>query len=92
MADKIVAEYLEFKDCPSIDGLILKDISHEEWREYEHGGQVFRIICPIALYYREGGTTHRVVDHCGVSHCHPIPGNGCALRWYNGKNQSPVKF
>jgi hypothetical protein len=92
MSESKLVEYTAFKDCPPIDGLLLKDISHEEWREYEHGGQVFRIDSPVALYYREGGTTHRVVDHLGVSHCHPIPGNGCALRWFNGFRKPPVHF
>ncbi|MFA5376523.1 MAG: hypothetical protein WC455_12325 [Dehalococcoidia bacterium] len=70
----------------------IRDISHEVWREYEHGGVVFRINCPIALIIRKGGTTHRVVDVANVSHCHPQPGNGCALRWFNGDQVNPVKF
>jgi hypothetical protein len=40
----------------------VKDISHELWREYEHGGYVHRINAPVALVYRTDGTTHRVID------------------------------
>ena len=80
---------LTFKDCVEIDGLIIKNISNEEWREYEHGGSIFRISNPVALYIRTGGTTHRIIDDNGISHCHPIPGRGCALRW---KGDPPVSF
>lgn len=83
---------MEFTDCPDVEGLIRKNISHETWREYEHGGQVFRIEEPVALYMRLGGTTHRIVDKKGISHCHPIPGNGCALRWKNPDGETPVTF
>lgn len=70
----------------------IKDISHEKWRSYTHGGHEFLINNPVALIIRNGGTTHRVVDVYNVSHCHPIPGNGCGLKWYNGENEAAVKF
>ena len=70
----------------------VSDISHELWREYEHGGCTYRIDNPLVLVSRKGGTTHRVVDCYNVTHCHPIPGNGCALRWFNGTNNNPVNF
>lgn len=62
--------------------LIKKDISNEIWREYDFGGRVYRIEKPLELYFRDGGTTHRIVTADGVAHCVPAPGvNGCALRW-----------
>lgn len=58
----------------------MKDISVEEWREYDFGARVYRIEAPQKLYI--GATTHRVVDATGVVHCLPAPGyHGCVLRW-----------
>jgi hypothetical protein len=58
------------------------DISSEAWREYDFSGRVYRIENPKTLYIREGGTTHRVVDADGITHCIPAPGvDGCVLRW-----------
>ena len=63
-----------------------RDISVEEWREYDFGGRVYRITRPKALYI--GTTTHRVLDHEGTIHCVPAPGyHGCVLRW-----KGPVIF
>ncbi len=74
--------------------LSLKD---EHWREYEflvEGDdqlRVYRIEKPVALYYRIGGTTHRVVDEDGVTHCVPTVGYlGCVLRWK--AEPDPVSF
>lgn len=54
----------------------------ERWREYDFGGRVYRIDNPATVYFRKGGSTHRVVDANGISHCVPAPGvNGCVLRW-----------
>lgn len=59
----------------------------EEWREYDFGRRVYRIDKPVTLWTRPGGTTHRVLDSEGVTHCVPAPGQfGCALRW-NGVTQ-----
>lgn len=67
------------------------DISDETYREYDFGGRTYRIDNPKQLYYRSGGSTHRVVDASGVTHCVPAPGvGGCALRWYAPSN--PVSF
>jgi len=58
------------------------DISSEEYREYDFGGRVYVIPKPKTLYVRPGGSTHRVVDASGITHCLPAPGvNGCVLRW-----------
>jgi hypothetical protein len=58
------------------------DISDEKWREYDFNGRTYRIEGPVELYLRVGGTTHRVVDRNGVTHCVPMPGVGdCVLRW-----------
>lgn len=62
------------------DKMEAKDISSEEWREYDFGGRVYRILAPRELYV--GTTTHRVVDLAGITHCVPAPGQvGCVLRW-----------
>jgi hypothetical protein len=62
--------------------LIEQDLTVEEWREYDFGGRVYRIESPTKLFTRVGGTTHRVLDAKGVTHCVPVPGEkGCALRW-----------
>lgn len=57
-----------------------KDISVEEWREYDFVGRVYRIERPQKLWV--GTTTHRVLDIVGIVHCVPAPGyHGCVLRW-----------
>jgi hypothetical protein len=62
--------------------LIEKDLTVELWREYDFGGRVYRIEKPQKLFFREGGSTHRVVTADGVAHCVPAPGvDGCVLRW-----------
>lgn len=67
------------------------DLSDEEWREYDFQGRVYRIEKPVALYVRPNGTTHRVVDAAGVTHCLPAPGQlGCVLRWFSPTK--PVSF
>ena len=73
-----------------IPGLVgPKDLTVEYYREYDFldpngNARVYRITDPVAFYYREGGSTHRVVDQEGVVHCVPAPGvNGCVLRWKN---------
>jgi hypothetical protein len=69
------------------------DISRELWREYDWGGRVYRISNPVSLYYRPGGTTHRVVDDDLIVHCVPAPGvMGCVLRWRNADTDKPVHF
>lgn len=70
------------------------DLSDEEYREYEFGPADRRITYVIAspkqLYYRVGGTTHRVVDHKGITHCVPAPidGGTTVLRWKSSKGVS----
>ena len=67
--------------------LIEKNLKGTElWREYEFGTSAdrftYRILAPVTLWYHEGGTTHRVLDSEGVTHCVPAPGqNLCILRW-----------
>jgi len=77
--------------------LLKKDITAEQWREYEFGktGEriVYRIKNPVTLFYREGGTTHRVLDSNGVVHCLPVPGEkGCVLSWKNKPEFEPCRF
>jgi hypothetical protein len=68
------------------------DVSDEQWREYEweDAGQrhTYRINNPQRLFFRERGTTHRIVDKDKVVHCVPAPGvRGCVLRWYSPNGQ-----
>lgn len=68
----------------------IRDLSSEEWREYEFGGTCVRIEYPARLYLKDGSQFHRVVDIAGVTHCVPAPGQfGCVLRW---KSNPPVSF
>lgn len=77
---------VRFEHLKKVDGLEGPfDITGCEWREYEFLDKVYRIEKPVALYYHKGGTTHRVVDNRGVTHCVPSPENQsipCVLRWY----------
>jgi hypothetical protein len=67
-----------------------RDLTSEQWREYDFGGRVYRIENPKILYFRCGGETHRVVDENGVTHCLPAPGEkGCMIRW---KADPPASF
>ena len=69
------------------------DASTEAWREYDFGDRVYRINNPVTVFYRAGGSTHRVVDTTGVVHCVPAPGvNGCVLRWQNRDTSVPVNW
>ena len=73
--------------------LVKRDISQEEWREYDFGGRTYRIEFPETLYFRPGGETNRVVDSDGVVHCVPFPGvRGCVLRWKNKAGEPEVVF
>jgi hypothetical protein len=68
----------------NIDKVELKQesLNMELWREYDFSGRVYRLDNPQRLYYRSGGTTHRVIDKDGIAHCLPAPGEkGCVLRW-----------
>jgi hypothetical protein len=68
-----------------------KDISVEQWREYDFGGRVYRIDAPQRLWI--GTTTHRVQDGSGLVHCVPAPGqSGCVLRWQPRDISKPVQF
>lgn len=77
----------------SANNLVKGSLASEAWREYDFGGRVYRIDNPRWLYYRQGGSTHRVVDGKGVVHCVPGPGyHGCSLRWQNRPGLKPVQF
>lgn len=68
-----------------------KDITTEEYREYDFNGRIYTIYSPKTLYV--GTTTHRVVDSADVVHCVPAPGfQGCVLRWKNKNVAEPVNF
>jgi len=67
------------------------DLFHEQWREYDYSGRVYRIDTPRRLWI--GATTHRVQDATGLVHCVPAPGfHGCALRWQPRDPNDPVQF
>ncbi len=83
---------IKFDDLPNILGLELRDISCEEYREYDFGDRVYRINNPIGLYYRAGGSTHRIVDSHGTSHLAPFPGEHTVIRWLNWDPSVPVNF
>lgn len=69
------------------------DLTDEVWREYDFGGRVYVIKSPVRLYFRPGGTTHRVLDANGIVHCVPAPGErGCVLRWLTAPGKPPVAF
>jgi hypothetical protein len=81
------------KTVTPVVGLIEKNLSTEAWREYDFGGRTYRITFPCKLFYREGGSTHRVVTSDGVVHCVPAPGvMGCVLRWMNHDPDNPCNF
>lgn len=69
------------------------DITTELWREYEYGGQTYRIDEPLALFDHEACTTHRVLTADGVIHVVPVPGaHGCVLRRLNKDLSNPCEF
>lgn len=77
----------------SEEALNERDISCEEYREYEFGGTTYRVCKPLRLFYRSGGSTHRVLDSEGVVHCVPAPGvKDCVLRWMPKDRSKPVAF
>ena len=68
-----------------------QDLTQEEYREYDFGGRVYRIVAPWTLIV--GTTTHRVLDSHGIVHCVPAPGyHGCVLRWSPKDVTKPVQF
>ena len=70
-----------------------RDLRHEKWREYHFGATTYKIDNPQTLFFREGGTTHRVLTLDGVVHCVPAPGCcGCVLRWMPVDPSKPVEF
>lgn len=55
---------------------------HEQWRRYNWGERIYQIDRPIWVWYREGGSTHRVVDQDGIVHIVPGPGyRGCVITY-----------
>ncbi len=68
-------------------------LADEVWREYDFGGRIYRVNGPTEVYWRKGGSTHRVVDSEGVVHCVPAPGVvGCVLRWKTRDPNNPVQW
>jgi hypothetical protein len=70
-----------------------RDISVEQWREIITDGNVYRIDNPMKLITRAGGSTHRVVDDKGITHCYPAPETGKSIiRWLAKDSDKPVAF
>lgn len=66
-----------------------KDLTKEQWREYDFGGRSYRID-GVTLWI--GETTHRIWDGV-VVHCVPAPGVGdCVLRWKPKDAADPIQF
>lgn len=73
--------------------MIEGDLSDEQYREYDFGGRTYRIDNPVRLYFKKGGSTHRVLDQEGVVHCVPSVGcGGTVLRWRPKPGTNPVAF
>ncbi len=77
--------------------ITLRDLADYLWREYEWitdgVTRIYRIESPVALYSREGGETHRILDAAGVVHIVPAPGcHGCVLRYKKADGAEPVTF
>lgn len=71
------------------------DLTDELWREYMWEGrkEPVRIMEPVELVTRVGGTTHRVVDSKGEVTCVPTVGErGCFLKWKPKEGFNPVQF
>jgi hypothetical protein len=76
-----------------MNDLVEKSLEKELYREYDFCDRLYKIDKPVKLFYREGGSTHRVVDRENVVHCLPAPGfNGCVLRWKGMDEKNPVQF
>lgn len=88
---------MTFGELTVVDGLLGPfDVSTERYREYywPETGQSYRINDPVALYRREGGTTHRVVDITGMVHCVPCGKDhpNTIIRWLNKDLSVPVNW
>jgi hypothetical protein len=85
-----------FRYMQAVDGLIGPlDVSSELWREYQQAdGSIYRIWHPVALYRRDGGTTHRIVDVYGVVHAVPCGSlhPNVIIRWQNHDVFNPVNW
>lgn len=87
---------IDFDQLAKVEGLAGPlDLRAERYREYVKLStlEVYRIDRPIALYYRDGGSTHRVVDARGMVHCVPFGHDaGFILRWKALEGFDPVSF
>ena len=87
---------ITFASLKPVNGLIGPlDLTTEEYREYvQPDGFTYRIDSPVALYRRDGGATHRVVDAAGVVHCVPCGAlhPNTVIRWKNREEEHPVSW
>lgn len=76
------------------DTYFTKDISEELYREVVlPTGDVYRIDNPKTLVTRIGGSTHRVVDAQGITHCYADPSVGMSvIRWKARPGTATVRF
>lgn len=64
----------------------------ELYREYVFlpDMHVYKIAFPIVLIIRAGGTTHRIIDSEGITHCVPFR-PGVVVRW-NSETTNKCRF
>ena len=66
--------------------IVPNDVSSEIFRTYHYGdGTSYTIHRPKQLYLLSGGSSHRVVDGDGVTHCPRRPWNAITWKQNNGK-------
>ena len=69
------------------------DISDEKFRHVIIEGNTHVIKEPQWLIMRPGGSTHRVVDANGMTHCYVAPESGKSfVRWKVKSGKNPVAF
>lgn len=79
------------------------DLDRVLWREYDFCVKetgmfgltrtTYRIEKPVAFFWAEGHTTHRVLDAEGILHLVPAPGfHGCVVRQIKEDGVAPVAF
>ena len=80
--------------------IVQRDLRGEKWREYiwettpsSEQNRLVHIGDPQTLFYREGGTTHRILTSNGIVMLVPAPGHfGCYVRYQPRDVQEPVAF
>lgn len=81
-----------FADLTFAEGIVVKPIQGEEFREYvdPKTGSVYRVTNPLALHISESGS-HYVVDAEGVTH-HIKKDGSFTVRWKAGEGHPNISF